>query len=526
MSLTFAIKKAFGITSVLLFFTIILICSEINAEIRGKTVIKSVKISGTEVNRENWDNNIEITPGKSIAFVYDAEGIGVDQAALTYKIFLDGKIHASRQGGENNNEISFSGLTAGKAYVVRIQAFADNDAVEGTPVAVSFKVISNPESAKGNESSSNMIFYAAIALFLILIVLILALWLRKRTGRTGQQEKMSTPAGGIRQTNPAAAMKTTAARSFPEGDKQMTDEDLVTEYNRLNSEHADLEYSYKRLKKECEALKETNEFLNQQIQMLKSNVTDLEKANSQLAQQKEKLLDSKRQLEELQAQKDELFAIAIHDIKNPAAAIRGYVELLESYDLNAQEQQEVMQSLADTSSHIISLAHQMTLAVIKQKPEPGLKMEVGSLKEIADSVCLRNMGYAINKKVKLINQTSSNTPETAMDVTKIEEVLDNLVNNAIKYAPEGTVVQVRSYFSGTRITVEVIDNGVGLSPEDCKKAFAKGALLTPDSTAGEPRSGLGLWIVKKVIEEHDGIVWLKSKQGVGSTFAFELPIKR
>ncbi|MGE5682317.1 MAG: ATP-binding protein [Bacillota bacterium] len=361
-----------------------------------------------------------------------------------------------------------------------------------------------------------MLLYGVVFICMIQLVLIF-IFIRKKNNASDIKSASSISEDGSRTERDLLRQ---------ENAKLKKDNDLLKNYNKLNEEFGNLEYSYNKLKKEYTGLKETNDFLKQQISSLKANISDLENANAQLAGQKEKLLERKRQLEELQTQKDELFAIALHDIKNPASAIRGYVELLESYDLNAQEQQEIMQSLADTSSRIINLAQEMSAVIAKKKPEPVYSFETGSIKKIADSVCTRNLGYSIKKEVKLINQTSPNTPEVTMDVTKIEEVMDNLVNNAVKYAPKGTVVQVKSYFSDSKITVEVADNGVGLSEEDCSHAFEKGVLLTPKPTDNETRSGLGLWIVKKIIEEHGGNVWVKSKLGVGSTFGFELPLRK
>jgi len=71
----------------------------------------------------------------------------------------------------------------------------------------------------------------------------------------------------------------------------------------------------------------------------------------------------------------------------------------------------------------------------------------------------------------------------------------------------------------------VKDTGVGLSGEDLKHSFQKGAVLSAKPTGLEKSSGLGLWIVKKIIEEHNGKVWVESKLGDGSTFAFEIPIE-
>ncbi len=289
----------------------------------------------------------------------------------------------------------------------------------------------------------------------------------------------------------------------------------------------ELKYSYKRAKEELKKLHDENENLKKQIKELDENVKTLEMTNVKLVEQKEKLSESKAKLEFLHTQKEEMFAIAIHDIKNPASAIKGYIELLNSYDLNAKEQQEIMESLVASSDDIVKLSQKMCTIIAEALPEPKTKFIDYSINEIIDSVYNQNTSYAKAKKVKLFNKSSIDLPKVKIDPDKIEEALDNFVNNAIKYAPPDTIVEIKSYVKeGAKrmLVVEVKDTGYGLSEEDLKKSFQKGAVLSNKPTGLEQSSGLGLWIVKKIIDEHNGKVWVESKLGVGSTFAFELPL--
>ena len=293
-------------------------------------------------------------------------------------------------------------------------------------------------------------------------------------------------------------------------------------------ELSELKHSHKRIIEEFKNQKEENEYLNKKIKELDQNVNMLEKSNVHLLQQKEKLAESKRKIEILQDQKEELFAMAIHDIKNPASAINSYIQLLNSYDLNAAEQQEIMASIVSSSENIVKLSHNMCEIIAKSMPEPKKLLTPASMIDIVDNVCNQNQSYAKTKKVKLLNKGSHDLPEVTIDFEKIEEALDNLVNNAIKYAPNDTIVEVHSYLKQTDkkvVVVEVKDNGVGLSEEEQKKCFQKGVTLSPTPTGLEQSSGLGLWIVKRIIEDHNGRVWVNSKLNAGSTFGFELPVE-
>ncbi|HPD34429.1 MAG TPA: HAMP domain-containing sensor histidine kinase, partial [Candidatus Kapabacteria bacterium] len=155
-----------------------------------------------------------------------------------------------------------------------------------------------------------------------------------------------------------------------------------------------------------------------------------------------------------------------------------------------------------------------------------LNFETNPIKDLIEDVVSKNQVMARKKNIKLFTELPTNLPEVEMDYRRISEALENLISNAIKFTEENGTVRVRAFKEGGNITVEVSDNGLGLSEEDVEKAFRWGQKLSSQPTGGEPSSGLGLWIVKKIIDSHNGRVWIKSALGKGSTFAFSFPIKR
>jgi signal transduction histidine kinase len=117
-------------------------------------------------------------------------------------------------------------------------------------------------------------------------------------------------------------------------------------------------------------------------------------------------------------------------------------------------------------------------------------------------------------------------PETEFDPQRMDEVIDNLLSNAIKFTPQGGSIRIKTSKELNNIVLEVSDNGLGLTEEDLQNTFKRGVRLSARPTAGESSSGLGLWIVRKLIEAHKGRVWVKSAIGKGSTFAFSIPMKQ
>ncbi len=300
---------------------------------------------------------------------------------------------------------------------------------------------------------------------------------------------------------------------------------LKSEDQSLEDKFTELNEAYSELKKAFESLKEKDKKNLRKIKEFKHKIVELERVNVELLRKKTELEEKKAALEILQKKKDEMFAIAIHDIKNPINAIRGYIELIKSYDLTAKEQQEIMDSLASSADKIIKLSREMTDVINKGDFIPGEDRQEFSVKHIIDNICKVNSAYVKKKSIRLINHVQDNLPKIMWDPNKFEEVVDNLVNNAIKYGPPGTTVEIFARTENGRLIVEVKDDGVGLSKEDINKAFTRGGILTPKPTDNEPQSGLGLWLVKLIVEDRGGEVWIDSELGKGSTFAFSVPMK-
>jgi signal transduction histidine kinase len=294
----------------------------------------------------------------------------------------------------------------------------------------------------------------------------------------------------------------------------------------IQKQASNIKSLYENLKKGYSNLEKQNESLKEKIALQEQKLKLLEEANLELIEHKKQLRESKEKLELLHKRKQEMFAIALHDIKNPISAIKGYLDLLESYDLTATEQREIIDGLLASSDKVVRLAQEITEAIVSDEIGEDLNLQEASLSEIIHSVYLQNLAYAESKKIKLINKSSSQLPKVFVDPRRIEEALDNYVNNAIKYSEEGAEVIIRSYFTDESISVEVIDSGQGIAKEDLHRVFNKGVILDNKPTGGETRNGIGLWIVKQIIEEHGGRVWVDSKLGAGSAFGFSLPIAK
>ncbi|MFP4368842.1 MAG: ATP-binding protein [Candidatus Kapaibacterium sp.] len=281
--------------------------------------------------------------------------------------------------------------------------------------------------------------------------------------------------------------------------------------DKLKIENSNLRAEIAALRGQIDAMQARGQELRKQNNILQDNVTKLSSINEEL--------------QELQKQKDELFAVIIHDIKNPVSLIKSLVELLRSYDLTSSEQNDIINDIATTTVRIVSLSHEVSRILALEGSSMHLDINEFQVSTVVRDVFRRNSIHADNKDIKMLLDVDENLPLIEADMQKIDEITDNLLSNAIKFTQKGGTVKVSTYQKEKRVVVEISDNGLGLSEDDIKQAFQRGARLSAQPTGNESSTGLGLWIVKKLVEAHQGRVWVKSALGKGSSFAFELPLK-
>lgn len=306
----------------------------------------------------------------------------------------------------------------------------------------------------------------------------------------------------------------------PKEQSKSSEDDMASKDGNVNREE------FEKLESENIALRAEIAALRGQIGAMQSRSEELQKQNAEMQKNLAKIETSKDELEELQKQKDELFAVIIHDIKNPVSLIKSLVELLSNYDLTATEQQEVIEDIAQTTLKIVSLSQEVSKVLSFESNRLNMNFDKHNVTDIAEDVYHRNLVAAKKKDIQMNIEIESNLPESILDPQKIDEVIDNLISNAIKFTQPGGSVLLKAEKDGDNIQISISDNGLGLSESDIREAFKRGSKLTARPTGGESSTGLGLWIVKKLIEAHHGRVWVKSALGKGSTFYVTLPIEQ
>jgi signal transduction histidine kinase/CheY-like chemotaxis protein len=226
-------------------------------------------------------------------------------------------------------------------------------------------------------------------------------------------------------------------------------------------------------------------------------------------------------LKELDRIKSEFVSIVSHDLRTPLTAIRGYVSLLARVGpLNDQQMDFVARVERSMDSIVDLIADLLDIGKI----EAGVDWEMAA---VTLHAVVREVVDRLRANADLHRQTLHvNVPELSPVLgnrRRLEQVVANLVGNAIKYTPEGGRIDVSLHEDDGFLVIQVSDTGIGISLDDQRRIFDKFYRVESDATEQITGTGLGLSIVKAIIKKHSGRVWVHSELGKGSTFTVLLP---
>lgn len=276
-----------------------------------------------------------------------------------------------------------------------------------------------------------------------------------------------------------------------------------------------------------------NNLIEQQTQEIQSKNTSLTIAYEEAQVINDNLIETNRILESsmdqlrdaLEANK-EILGITAHDLKNPLGGIIGLAEMIiEDFELGTQATFDTavdnIPMLKDEAERMLQIVKNL-LDKHREEEETKLVKEKTFIADIVSAVLRWNQKQAKIKGIQL-HYNPEESIRVNIDSLAIQRVLDNYVSNAIKYSPLNSNVWINIQMQHEWVKVLVKDEGPGLNTDDLLKVFGKMQRLSATPTGGEHSTGLGLFIVKKLIEAHGGTVGVDSVYGEGSVFWFTLP---
>lgn len=251
----------------------------------------------------------------------------------------------------------------------------------------------------------------------------------------------------------------------------------------------------------------------------------LEEQTQLIQRSNDELFVQNEQLSSLNAEKTEIMGIVSHDLKNPISAVRGFGELIESGILTKQELASVAHQIVHTSERMLELVKK--LLDMNQLEAGGMEFQniEFDILPMVEGVVQQFEAQAAAKHITIHYSSEFASRRVIADEQAMEQVLDNLLSNAVKYSPHGKHVFVRVLGSESKLRLEVQDEGPGISESDHVKLFEKFSRLSARPTGGEHSTGLGLSIVKKIVEAMKGHIWCESELGQGATFIVEVPLR-
>jgi signal transduction histidine kinase len=245
---------------------------------------------------------------------------------------------------------------------------------------------------------------------------------------------------------------------------------------------------------------------------------------SQLESKSAELKKANRNLRHLDKLKDEFVYIATHELKNPVTAMRGYLSLINEglYGEVPKKLKDPLTQLNASNQQLVTLVNDLLQIARSEAKSITIHTETVDVCSIIEAVLGSLKPLADQKKLKLTHHCLTKQLLVKADPDKLREIFNNLVSNAIKYSENGSISVYHIIEQGMVVT-HVKDQGYGIAEKDQKKLFTRFYRVEEQVAKGIPGTGLGLFIVKQLIEKMGGRIWFTSKQGVGTTFSFSLP---
>jgi signal transduction histidine kinase len=248
--------------------------------------------------------------------------------------------------------------------------------------------------------------------------------------------------------------------------------------------------------------------------------------NKQIAEHTDELEKTNQALIKLNQDKNEFLGIAAHDLKNPLSAIQGYAEMIieDCDDMPNSEVIEISHLILSSSRQMFELVRNLLDVNAIESGKINAKLNRIDILPTVQTLVECYSTRAKTKNIRLQLHQQNNQYDAFVDKNIVHQILDNLFSNAVKYSPYGKPINIRMQQSEKTVRCEIQDEGEGLSATDQQKLFSKFTRLTPKPTGKEHSTGLGLFIVKKLVNAMNGNVWCKSELGKGTTFFVEFPI--
>ncbi|SMG38789.1 Signal transduction histidine kinase [Marivirga sericea] len=259
------------------------------------------------------------------------------------------------------------------------------------------------------------------------------------------------------------------------------------------------------------ALKQSNQRLEQTV----------EERTKELNKRNKELLNNNDELKKINDEKNGLIHVIAHDLKSPLNNNKGLIHLIKMPENLNDDQKDFLDKLEKSNQQGVQLIEDLLqLYKLESKQQP--EIEAICVKTFLGELIKRYEDTAGLKKIKINVNIESDQNQFYTDTEKLQRIMDNLISNALKFSYEGTAIHIKAIHLKNKLHIEVRDEGMGIMKEEQSKLFQKFQKMSNKPTAGESSSGLGLSIVKTLVEQLKGTIEFDSVPRKGTSFTIVL----
>jgi two-component system phosphate regulon sensor histidine kinase PhoR len=232
------------------------------------------------------------------------------------------------------------------------------------------------------------------------------------------------------------------------------------------------------------------------------------------------------QIRNVERMKTAFVSTVSHELRTPLTSIKGFISTLlqDTEGYYDQETRTEFYEIIDSECDRLQRLIEDLLNVSRIESGRALQMNWAFFNPVPIVEKVLHAQRSFTDKHDLKVEVQDEIPPVLGDSDKFDQIMTNLVSNAIKYSPSGGAVTVSIKSEGDTLTVSVKDNGIGIPQDKLSRVFEKFERVDDRDTRQAGGTGIGLFLVKHLVERHDGQVWVESEPGQGSTFSFRVPL--
>jgi len=254
-------------------------------------------------------------------------------------------------------------------------------------------------------------------------------------------------------------------------------------------------------------------------------VDEIDQIGTTFREMSERIIQQVNELKATDVSRRELVANVSHDLRTPLSSLQGYLETLtlKSADLDEKEKQQYLSIALKQSERLGRLISELFELAMLENNRTKVNHEPFSLAELAQDIAQKFKLDAQQKNIQLETNLPADAPFVSADIALIERVLENLIENAIKYTSKGGHINLTIRHDNNQLITLISDSGNGIPEEDIPHIFDRFYRVDKSRDSAQPGTGLGLAITKRILQLHNSAIKVSSQIDIGSEFSFSLP---